>query len=341
MNEAPLTSPAARMAIDNVARSVAPLLRDARRVLLCTHVNADGDTLGSMLAVGLAMRQVSAAHVTMVSPQLSTRVYAYLPSVGEVLPALPDGAVFDAAAVFDCDQFSRVGDELMAALGRCRVVIDVDHHPSPPFGTHHLHDITASATGELSARLIAALGARITPDIATCLLTAVMTDTSRFLFPNTTPATLRFAADWHEAGGDYATIAEQLFARRSWATTQLLARILRSTTLYDDGRIAVATLRARDFTETGGEDLDSEGLVNYLGDIEGVEFAALLREVTAGEVRVSFRSRCEVSVRPAAVRFGGGGHERAAGCTLAGDLASATAAVRECLEAVLHAEVSA
>ncbi len=328
-------------ALRATAREIATLLREAPRVLLCTHVNPDGDTLGSMMAVGLALRGISHGHVTMMSPGPIAPVYGYLPSLAEVVTTLPAGATYDVAAVFDCDQLSRVGEELMTTLACCPVVIDVDHHPSPSFGTHTLHDISASATGELSALVIEELGVRVTPEIATCLLTAVMTDTSRFLFPNTTPRALRLAAAWREAGGAYETISELLFARRSWPTTQLLARVLAGTTLHDDGAVAIASLRHADFADTGGADADSEGLVNYLGDIEGVRLAALLREVAPGEVRVSFRSRSDLSVRPAAVRFGGGGHERAAGCTIAGNLDDACAAVREALRDVMRDEVRA
>lgn len=323
------------------AEEAAALLRGGRRVLLCTHVNPDGDTLGSMMAVGLALRQISDAAVTMMSPGPLPPLYDFLPGIANVVTTLPAGATYDVAAVFDCDQLSRVGEALMETLAHCPVVIDVDHHPSPSFGTLAFHDITASATGELSAILIEALGVPVTPEIATCLLTAVMTDTSRFLFPNTSPRALRFAAEWRQAGGAYDLIAETLFARRSWATTQLLARLLAATTLHDDGRIAVSSLRYADFQETGGADLDSEGLINYLGDIEGVQFAAVLREVEPEDLRVSFRSRCDVSVRPAATHFGGGGHDRAAGCSMRGPLAASRDQLVEVLRDVLHAEVQA
>lgn len=298
----------------------AEALRAGSRVLLACHVNPDGDTMGSALALGLALRRAG-KDVTLVSPDEVPLPYRFLPGSDGFLNAVPEGD-HDVSVALDCDGLNRLGP---AAPGvrRAACVIEVDHHTgNDRFGDIVVVDPTAAATGEIIFALLRLLALPILPDVATNLYVALLTDTGSFRFANTTARSLRIAAELVDCGADPFRIADHVYETRSYPATLLLGRALASIGLSQDGRIAWGRLTARDFEEVGATDAETEGIVNHLRAIAGVRVAVLFREVN-GKVRVSLRSREPVDVAAVARVFGGGGHRVAAGCTLPTPLAQA------------------
>jgi phosphoesterase RecJ-like protein len=176
--------------------------------------------------------------------------------------------------------------------------------------------------------LLRALRVPLTPEIATCLLTGIVTDTFSFKFPNTTPRTLRIAAHLQQCGANISEINEQVFETRSFSAVKLLGLALATLKRTDDGRIAWAVIPRRAFEEAGAREEETEGIVNFIRSIHGVQVAMLLRESPhRNKIRVSLRSRGAINVAQIAQQFGGGGHENAAGCTLEMSLSEAEQAL--------------
>lgn len=292
-------------------------LAAAGRVLLGCHVNPDGDTLGSALALALALRAAGKqAEVVCADPV--PRPYRFLPGSDTLRHTVPAGA-YDLGVILDCDGPKRLGS-VLPAFRQVPFLIEVDHHPGTErFGQLVVVDTTAAATAEPLFTLLKLGGFALTAAIATCLYVAILTDTGSFRFANTTGRALRLAAELVACGAHPGEIAEQVYASRSFASVALLGRALASLQRSDAGALAWAHLTPRDFTETGSGDADTEGIVHHLRDIEGVRVAALFRQID-GKVRVSLRSREPVNVAAVARVFGGGGHRLAAGCTLAAPL---------------------
>ncbi|NLC56864.1 MAG: bifunctional oligoribonuclease/PAP phosphatase NrnA [Armatimonadetes bacterium] len=318
--------------MDPVVRA-AEALRAAGRVLLACHVNPDGDTMGSALALGLAL-QHAGKKVTLVSPDEVPLPYHFLPGSHQFQRSVPEGD-YDVAAALDCDGESRMGSAA-PAVRRAAQVIEIDHHTGTDrFGDIVVVDPTAAATGELVFGLLRLLALPITADVATNLYVALMTDTGSFRFANTTARCLRIAAELVDCGADPFRIADHVYETRSRAATLLLGRALASLKLSDDGQIAWGRLTAEDFQQAAATDAETEGIVNHLRAIAGVRVAILLREVN-GKVRVSLRSREPVDVAAVARVFGGGGHRVAAGCTLPLPLATAERRLLDEARAALH-----
>ncbi|MCS7065346.1 MAG: bifunctional oligoribonuclease/PAP phosphatase NrnA, partial [Fimbriimonadales bacterium] len=185
-----------------------------------------------------------------------------------------------------------------------------------PFADVRLVDTCAAATAEIAYRLLRALRVPFTPEIATCLLTGIVTDTFSFKFPNTTPHTLRIAAHLQRCGANISEINEQVFETRSFSAVKLLGLALATLKRTPDGQIAWAVIPRSAFEEAGASEEETEGIVNFVRSIHGVQVAMLLREAPNRKIRVSLRSRGAVNVALIAQHFGGGGHENAAGCTL-------------------------
>jgi len=294
-------------------------LRQGQRFLVVLHENPDGDSLGTSFGLALALRSLGKEAVVAGSAPLPP-VYAFLPGSDELRAPGELVGRFDAAILPDCAALDRTG-ALLSAVRACPVVINVDHHGSNDrFGTHAWVEPSASAAGELAYHLVIGLGAELTPAVATCLYTAIVTDTGSFHYESTTPECLEVAAALVRAGASPWLLATRLYETRSESSLRLLARALSSLEVSPRGKVAWVSLTPEDFAAVGAHESESDGIINYPRQIDGVEVALLFRDLGNNQVRVGFRSRGRVDVASLAAGFGGGGHAKAAGCVVSGDL---------------------
>jgi phosphoesterase RecJ-like protein len=306
------------MTLDADLDAVVAALRDGQRFLVTSHENPDGDALGSLLATHLALRQLGKDSVMMLAgpaPLPGEYRFLELPERGLVRELPLDHAERVLVAV-DCAQESRIGDEALLAGAPFTVNVD-HHHDNTRFGDANLVVPNASSTSEVLADVLAGLGVRIVPEIAEALYTALVTDTGRFQYTNTTPKALRLAADLVEAGADAHRVFQGVYESVQFAKLKLLARALERAQLYDGGRVVVSYLVRGDFAEVGAVEPYSEGVIDFLRAVEGAHLAALIREPPregAPPRKVSLRSSLdEIDVSAIARKSGGGGHRQAAG----------------------------
>lgn len=324
------------MSVDvGVPRDVLGALdRAPGRALMLGHVHPDADVLGTLLALGEAL-ETRGWSVVAGGPHPAPGALDFLPGVQryEILKTL-DGR-FDVAVLTDCPNPDRTEGLIEAARASASAVVNIDHHPdNRRYGTVNWIDVGAAATGEMLYRLLIALGAPLTPSIATNLFTAIHTDTGSFRYSNVTPETFRIAAALTEAGADPAAVSSALYERRAPDALRFLGESLSLVRVSDDGRIAWLALPAGLVPERF---IEAEELVNYPRSIASVEVGCLLRELDGGRVKVSLRAKGEVDVNRIAAKFGGGGHAKAAGCTIPGTLGGVTEQVLEAVRAAVTA----
>jgi bifunctional oligoribonuclease and PAP phosphatase NrnA len=297
-------------------KAIADALREHDRFLVVTHENPDGDALGSLLAAKLALQQLGKdAVMYLPGPTPLPREYAFMP-LDELVREPPADAEERVLLAVDCAKEDRIGDE--AAISRAPLVLDVDHHhDNTRFGDLNLIVADASSTGEILRDVIAELGLELTPELAEPLYIALVTDTGRFQYANTTPKALRLAAELVEAGADIHAVFQQVYESVEFAKLKLLARVLDRAEVLEGGRIVVSHLLRTDFADVGASEPYSEGLIDYLRAVEGAELAVFIREQLnqgASAYKGSLRSSIdELDVSAIARRFGGGGHRQAAG----------------------------
>lgn len=308
----------------------------SRNVLLVLHVHPDGDSVGCSLAMARCLRALG-KRAQVVAPDPLPANLRFLDPDGVCVP--PEGATgpFDLGLFLDCADVERVGSaqSLVPSLPE---IVNIDHHSSNRgYGTLNFIDASAGACGEIALRLIDALGWQLDAQAATALFTALTTDTGSFRYENTHPDTLRIAARLVEAGADLPEVSNEIWDSRSLASLTLLSLVLPTLRLEGGGRLASLAVTQAMVGEAGAVAGDLEGLVDYPRSLRGVEVAMLCSEERSGSVRVSLRSNRCLDVSQLAARFGGGGHVRAAGCTVAGALAAVrdrvTAAALEALAA--------
>jgi phosphoesterase RecJ-like protein len=297
-------------------KAIADALRQHDRFLVVTHENPDGDALGSLLASSLALRQLGKDAV-MYLPGATPlpREYAFMP-LDQLVREAPADAADRVLLAVDCAKEDRIGDE--AAISRAPLVLDVDHHhDNTRFGDVNLIVADASSTGEVLRDVFGELGVGLTPEIAEPLYIALVTDTGRFQYANTTPKALRLAAELVEAGADIHAVFQEVYESVEFAKLKLLARALGRAEVLEGGRIVVSHLVRTDFSEVGASEPYSEGIIDYLRAVEGAELAVLIREQLNDATHLykgSLRSSIdELDVSVIARRFGGGGHRQAAG----------------------------
>lgn len=291
------------------------LLQTRRRFLILLHVNPDGDSIGSSIGLGLAL-EGAGKEVTLVSPDGIPPAYRFLAGSDRfVAPGQVTGR-YDAALFLDCGDLERTGPA--GGLTRlCDVKVNIDHHlTNPGYGDLNYIDPTAAAVGEQVYQLISAAGWEITEPIANALYAAIVTDTGGFRYENTTPDSHLIAAHLLTFGAQPQVIAREIYESRSEAATRLLGAALSTLRVEGDGMVASVIVSRDMYRQAGASDDDAEGLVNYPRAVAGVEVAIALREVDERQVRVNLRSKQFVDVSRLAARWGGGGHARAAGCTL-------------------------
>jgi len=298
-------------------QAVAAAIREHDRFLVTTHENPDGDALGSLLATKLALDALGKDVVMYLAGETPLpREYAWMP-LDDLRRTVPDDAGQRVLLALDCANESRLGPD-PEVLASAPLVVNVDHHhDNSRFGGVNLVVADASSTGEIVRDLLAELGVELTPEIAEALYIALVTDTGRFQYTNTTPKALRLAAELVEAGADVHKIFQDVYESVQFAKLKLLARALERAQVYEGGGLVISYLLRNDFSEVGAAEPYSEGIIDYLRAVEGADMAALIREPPRGDAsrRVSLRASAdEIDVSKIARASGhGGGHRQAAG----------------------------
>jgi phosphoesterase RecJ-like protein len=320
----------AREAADPV-ETILRVLREGERFVVCSHSRPDGDAVGSMLAFGMLLEQLG-KRADLVTADRIPAVYRGLPQAERIQTVLGVHGHYDAAILLECDGLERTRLHGLDAY----FLVNIDHHISGQAYAHvNWIEHGAASTGELVHRLARAAGAQVTPEMATCLYTTVLTDTGAFCYGALGASTFELARELVVAGADPIAIAQDIYFSTPASKVMLLGAALNN--LAREGRLAWLWVTQQDMARTNAAEEDCEGIVNVALGIAGVEAAVFLRELPEGQIRLSLRSKGEVSVAAIAEKLGGGGHENAAGCTLDGPLERA----QEQILAELRAAVSA
>jgi bifunctional oligoribonuclease and PAP phosphatase NrnA len=296
--------------------AVAKAIREHEKFVITTHENPDGDALGSLLASKLALEQLGkdTAMVLHGDAPLPGE-YAFM-ALDDLQRRWPDDVSERVLLAVDCANESRIADP--EVLGRVPLSLDVDHHhDNTRFGRINLIVADASSTGEVLRDVFRELDVELTPDLAEALYIALVTDTGRFQYTNTTPKALRLAAELVDAGADVHRVFQGVYESVQFAKLKLLARALERAQVFEGGRIVVSYLVRTDFTEVGAAEPYSEGIIDFLRAVEGADMAVLIREPPRQDGpsrRVSLRASIdELDVSAIARKSGGGGHRQAAG----------------------------
>src|SRR5215469_3699882 len=286
--------------------------------ILTSHARPDGDAVGSALACCQILRSMGKQANVVLSDGVPG-IYGPLPFSDTVLRNTEQAPDAEAAIILECDSVQRTR---LTGLER-HYLINIDHHETArPFGDVNWIDPDACATAEMIFRLAREAGVKISPEVATCLYTAVLTDTGSFCFTGTNERTFALAQELVRAGADPVKIAHNVYFSTQLSKMRLLGAALSS--LHRDGSLAWMHVSHKTMERCESQEEDCEGLVNYALAIHGIEVALFFREQADGRFRVSLRSKGAVNVAKVAESFGGGGHECASGCAIEGPLSVAT-----------------
>jgi phosphoesterase RecJ-like protein len=324
-----MSSPQTTTELEAAARAI----REHDRYLLTTHENPDGDALGSVLAAKHALDSLGKDAVMYLYGDVPLPAEYGFMHLDDLQRELPPDVGERVLLALDCANESRLGRDYQQLLANAPLVIDVDHHhDNTRFGDVNAIVSDASSTGEILRDLLRLLDVDLTPEIAEALYIALVTDTGRFQYTNTTPKALRLAAELVEAGANLHRVFQGVYESVEFAKLKLLARALERAQIYDGGRLIISFLLRDDFLEVGAVEPYSEGIIDYLRAVEGADMAVLIREPpTRGgpKHRVSLRSRSdELDVSVIARKSAGGGHRQAAGFSSELDLEDLIAFIR-------------
>jgi len=288
------------------------------RFVLTSHARPDGDAVGSVLACWQVLDALGKQADVVLADEVPF-IYKRLPFADKIIHAGKVNGKYDTAILLECDSIARSRLEGLED----RILINIDHHVSGrPFAHINWIDPSACSCAELVYKLALKAGVKITPELATCLYTAVLTDTGSFCFQGVNERTFGLARELVRAGAKPAEIAQQVYFAAPTSKMRLLGVAL--TNLHREHALAWMHVTREQFDRAEAEDEDAEGLVNYALGIAGVEAAAFFRETEGGRFRVSLRSKGIIDVAEIAAQFGGGGHPCASGCAIDGPLSAAS-----------------
>jgi bifunctional oligoribonuclease and PAP phosphatase NrnA len=285
-----------------------------QRFVLSSHSRPDGDSIGSQLAMGYALKalgkEVVAINADMAPPPLLA-----FPGVTEIRIAPEAVGPFDAAIIMECGDLARTG---VAGLERY-FVINIDHHPgNTGYGQINWFDDSAAACGEMVYDVVRALGVPLTVEIATHVYLAILTDTGSFHYSNITPRTFAIAGECIEAGVDPVLVARNVYDSNNMGRLKLFGAVLSAMQIDQTGRIAIVYLDHEMARAAGGTYEDTEGLINLPLTVKEIQAVVFFKEHEGETYRVSMRSKGDIDIGTIAKEFGGGGHKNAAGCTVTG-----------------------
>jgi phosphoesterase RecJ-like protein len=319
---------------DSLQVKIRRRIRTSQRVLLATHVRPDGDAIGSLLGLGLALRQAGKS-VQMISSDGVPVSYRHLTGSQDVIQR-PEGD-FDLTIVLDCSDLDRAGKNFN---GYNPPDLNIDHHVTNLlFAKLNLVDTNAVATAEILADNLAGWDLPMTPDVAAALLTGIITDTLGFRTSNMTPKALRLAANLMEAGAELPDLYQRSLVERSFEAMRFWAAGL--ARLEREGPIVWTTLSMADRQGTGYPGRDDADLINELSAITDAAISIVFVEQPNGNVKVSWRAQPGIDVSVLALKFGGGGHPSAAGAEVEGNLDDVRQRILLETRRIVHEEIKA
>ena len=304
------------MKMDQIIRHI----KDGQHLLIASHAEPDGDAVGSLVALGLALRKFG-KKITLYNASPIPAVYRFLSGSERIVRQIETANTYDIAIMLDCGDLIRIGEDA-STIEKIPVIINIDHHVSNTgFGHIQLIDTSACATAEIVYRLIKALEIPFDKEIATSLYTGILTDTGSFRFSNTNQAAFAISKKMTEVGVDAHSVAQHVYGTYSLGRIKLLNMALNSIEISDNGKLSMMTITRSMLNQTGTSTEDLDGMINYARRIEDVKVAALIHEIKNGagkfanmnRYHVSLRSDSSVDVASIAGKFGGGGHSSAAG----------------------------
>lgn len=298
------------------------ILQESDKIVILPHVSADGDAIGSSLALAMTLRKIGKKPKVLLDEEIPY-IYGFLPGreMAEVFTSRHD--MFDTAVALDTGDLGRLGLR-RSVFENASVTVNIDHHnTNTEFGFHNYVNSGSSAVGEIVYDMIKKLGLVPDLDMATCLYVAVATDTGGFRFSNTTPLTHRIVSDLITAGVKVADVSQRIFDSNSYEKVKLTGAAISRLELLENGKVAVIALDYDLIKGTGAREEDCDGIINTARNIRGVEVAAMLRQWNNGEIKVNLRSSSYVDVSAIAGLYKGGGHKKAAGYITGGSLEDA------------------
>ncbi len=306
------------------ARAVAPILPIQRkllaadRIMVITHIDPDGDALGTQLAFGRYLKDLG-KRVFLIRDSEIPDKYLFLPGVGEIISVddLSEEPEIDTLLILECPSLERAGRAARFA-GDDVTIISIDHHQgSAEVGEINWLDLETSSVGEMTYEYFCSVGYDIPPEVAVQLYTALMTDTGRFRYQSTSPRTMVIAGELINLGADPRMICDNVYFNMRPSTMILTGKVLSTMEFHDHGRICLLTLTREMLREAGADESESDGLVDFSLYTRGVVAGALLKEISENETKISLRSTNGVNVGEIAAHLDGGGHVNAAGCRMA------------------------
>ncbi len=331
-----------------IIEEILGVIRQYETFLISSHINPDGDAIGSQLAIYSFLSDFG-KKVSIINSNPVPYDYKFLLESGLSYATLNseigfgitsgDGRSWDdveVAIILDCGNLNRVGKELATRIKPKCALINIDHHiGNENFGTHNLVNPDACASGELIFQLMEYGGLEINQYSATCLYTAILTDTGSFKFANTTAEAHNIAARLIDAGARPNWIAEKVYEVVPYQRAKLFGMALEALRLDHNGKVAYMWVTRGMFDQTGAGSEDTEGFVEYVRSLRDIEVAIFFRELEDSGVKVSLRSKGDIDVNKIAVKFGGGGHQAAAGCVISESLDKSIDMVLSAVTAVI------
>ncbi len=305
-------------------QAILNIFHQHQRLAISTHINPDGDAIGSELALYSFLKDLG-KQVQIVNMDVVSKIYDFLPFCDAILspksvPAkeIPDiNYSPEILVVLDAGMLKRIGEDLCRSLIPTEAIVNIDHHTTADrFGDYNLVEVEASSTSEIIYRLIKHHGSPIGKERALCLYTGIMFDTGSFRYTNSTPVAHRIAADLIEEGIAVDEVFRLVYETVPIGRVHLLGEVLKTLGITPDGKIAWLYATQEMFRKTGTTREDVEGFINQIRSIDSVEVAILVSELENGKSRVSLRSKAYTDVSEIAAEFDGGGHRRAAGCEI-------------------------
>lgn len=292
-------------------------IRPRQRFVISSHSRPDGDSIGSQLAMAYALTDLG-KDVVIVNKDLAPGPILQFAGVADIVIASQVEEQFDAAIIMECSDLARTG---VSGLNRS-FVINIDHHPgNTGFGDINWFDSSAAACGEMVFELVRTLGVRISPEIATHVYLAILTDTGSFHYSGITPRTFDICKQALEAGVDPVQVARMVYDSSHLGRLKLFGAVLSDMQIDQSGRIAIVYVDHAMAHAAGGTYEDTEGLVNLPLTVKEIEAVIFFKQEKNNEYRVSLRSKGDIDIGAVAKDYGGGGHKNAAGCTVRGDIA--------------------